>query len=173
MSNIFHFKKSNPRSFGSGDLFRASSKNFPVLKGLAIQAVDLEIGGVREPHAHPNAHQLDYCVSGQGLVGIVGPDGETHYLELEPGDISFVPQGFLHWIENRGSEPLHFLVVLSHEEPQTIELSEMLRGVPNSTLAKMYDVSEQVFERIPAKTVVIGGHGSRELDDRGHAVAAE
>lgn len=157
MSNSFPFKQSVFKSFPGGDFFRANVKNFPVLKGLAVQALDLQPGGIREPHTHPNANQLDYCIAGKGRVGIVGPEGETHYLELSPGDISFVPQGYLHWIENLTDEPLSFLVVLSHEEPQTIELSEMYSGVPNETLAKMYGISEAAFAQIPNRTVVIGG----------------
>jgi len=157
MSNMHMFRDEVFRTFPMGNFFRANAKNFPALKGLAVQGLDLAPGAVREPHTHPNANQLDYCISGQGRVGIVGPDGETHYLDLKTGDISFVPQGYLHWIENTGTEPLSFLVVLSHEEPLTIELSGMLAGVPNATLGNMYDVSEQVFEAIPDRTIVIGG----------------
>jgi len=157
MSNSFPFKSNVYKSFPAGDFYRANAKNFPVLKGLAVQALDLQPGGVREPHTHPNANQLDFCISGKGVVGIVGPEGETHYLELGPGDISFVPQGYLHWIENVGDEPLSFLVVLSHEEPQTIEFSEMYSGVPKQTLAKMYEIPESAFAQIPERTVVIGG----------------
>lgn len=157
MSNMHHFKASTFKTFPGGDFFRASSRNFPVLKGLAVQGLDLAPGAVREPHTHPNANQLDYCVAGKGRVGIVGPEGQTHYLDLEAGDISFVPQGHLHWIENTSGEPLSFLVVLSHEEPETIELSEMLSGVPNETLSRMYGIPARVFEAIPARTVVIGG----------------
>ncbi|MDO1582450.1 cupin domain-containing protein [Rhizobium oryzicola] len=157
MSNSFPFKANVFKSFPAGDFFRANAANFPVLKGLAVQALEILPGGVREPHTHPNANQLDFCIQGKGLVGIVGPDGQKQYLELAPGDISFVPQGHLHWIENLGDEPLSFLVVLSHELPETIEFSEMFAGVPNSTLAKMYEVPESAFEQIPERTVIIGG----------------
>ncbi len=170
MSNMHAFKDTIFKRFPQGDFYRASSKNFPVLKGLAIQALDLAPGAVREPHTHPNANQLDFCLSGIGRVGIVGPDNETHYLDLTPGDISFVPQGFLHWIENTGHEPLSFLVVLSHEEPLTIELSEMLKGVPDETLARMYGVPQDVFAAIPPRTVVIGGPVQT---DAGRLIAAE
>ncbi len=169
MSNQFAFKQNVFKQFANGDFYRASSKNFPVLKGLAVQALELEAHAVREPHTHPNAHQLDFCVSGVGRVGIVGPEGETHYLDLKPGDISFVPQGYLHWIENLGEERLSFLVVLSHEEPQTIEFSEMMSGVPNATLAKMYNLPERVFAAIPEKTVIIGGP---KTDPRDHIMTA-
>ncbi len=173
MKNHHAFKDNVFKAFPQGDFYRASSKNFPDLKGLAIQALELAPGAVREPHTHPNANQLDFCVSGQGFVGIVGPEGETHYLELKPGDISFVPQGQLHWIENRSNtEPLSFLVILSHEEPLTIELSEMLAGVPKETLAKMYNVSANVFKAIPNRTVIIGGPHSK-IEEPQQLIAAE
>jgi len=157
MENVFRFESSPARSFAAGTLHRASKRNFPVLQGMAIQALHLKTGAVREPHIHPNAHQLDYCVGGSATVGIIGPEGDRQLLELQTGDISFVPQGFVHWIENTGQGELHFLVVLSNPEPETIELSEMLAGVPRSTLAKALGVSEELLERMPKETVTIGG----------------
>jgi oxalate decarboxylase/phosphoglucose isomerase-like protein (cupin superfamily) len=121
-----------------------------------MQALHVKPGAVREPHVHPNAHQLDYCVSGRATVGIIGPEGHRQLLDLHAGDISFVPQGFLHWIENTGDSELHFLVVLSHAEPETIELSEMLGEIPRSTLAKVLHISEELLEGIPTEAVTIG-----------------
>jgi len=82
MENMFRFKESLPRRFEYGDFYRASEKNFPVLEGLAVQALDLAPGSVREPHTHPNANQLDYCISGKARVGIVGPSGDVQLLDL-------------------------------------------------------------------------------------------
>ena len=39
-----------------------SSNNFPILKGMALYLLRLEKGGIREPHWHPNAAELGYCV---------------------------------------------------------------------------------------------------------------
>jgi len=160
--NVFFLEGSKPILDlpGKGKLFRANKDNFPVLTGLAVQTLKLEEGALREPHLHPNAHQLDYCISGSARVGIVGPGNYRQILELQVGDISFVPQGYLHWIENIGNGPLHFQVVLSHERPETIELSEMLAGVPKSVLAATFGISEDIFRKIPDKTIVIGGGGA-------------
>jgi oxalate decarboxylase/phosphoglucose isomerase-like protein (cupin superfamily) len=156
MPNVFRFENAKPREFPGGTFRRASQKNFEVLRGLAIQSLHLKPGVIREPHVHPNANQLDYCVSGKAQVGIIGPEGHKQLLDLTAGDISFVPQGQLHWIQNTGKTPLHFLVVLSHEEPETIELSEMIRGVPKSAFSAMYGLPEDVLDLIPEKTVTIG-----------------
>ncbi len=154
MSNKFNFKESSPRKFPAGLLFRASQENFPVLSSLAIQGLTMEKGAIREPHTHPNASQLDYCVSGEAIVGIVAPGGKTQELHLSKGDISFVPQGHLHWIKNVGAGPLEFLVILSHEEPETLELSEMMRGVPAADMAQMYEFDEKALEGISKEGVL-------------------
>jgi oxalate decarboxylase/phosphoglucose isomerase-like protein (cupin superfamily) len=147
--NSFKFMSTKPQKFSGGNLYRASLSNFSALQGLAIQALDLEVGAIREPHVHPNAHQLDYCVSGRARVGIVGPEGRKQYLDLSEGDISFVPQGYLHWILSVGNRPLKFLVVLSHEEPETIELSEMVAGVPGATIEQLFGLPKDTFKGIP------------------------
>jgi oxalate decarboxylase len=95
-------------------------------------------------------------VRGTARVGIVGPEGHRQLLDLEAGDISFVPQGFIHWIENTGRDDMHFLVVLSHEEPLTIELSETLAGVPRDVLAKVLGLSDSALSELPEKAVTIG-----------------
>jgi len=142
--------------FPGGTFFRANKKRFPALCGLAIQMLKLKPGAVREPHSHPNAEQLDFCVSGNARVGIIGPEGHKQLLELRDGDISFVPRGYVHWIENIGSGQLHFLVILSHEIPETIELSETLSGVPKKTLSASLGISDQFLEKLPEKAVTIG-----------------
>jgi oxalate decarboxylase/phosphoglucose isomerase-like protein (cupin superfamily) len=157
MTHSYKFESSEPHgSFDGGTFYRASKKKFPALRGLAIQALHLKAGAVREPHSHPNAEQLDYCVRGKARVGIIGPEGHRQLLDLEAGDISFVPQGFIHWIENTGDDDMHFLVVLSDEEPLTIELSETLAGVPNDVLSKVLGLSEGALSELPEKAVTIG-----------------
>ncbi len=121
-----------------------------------MQQLKLKPGAVREPHSHPNAEQLDYCVAGHAQVGIVGPEGQKQILDLHEGDISFVPRGYIHWIQNVGNGPLHFLVILSDALPETIELSETLSGVPDKTLSASLGVSEKVLAELPKKTVTIG-----------------
>jgi oxalate decarboxylase/phosphoglucose isomerase-like protein (cupin superfamily) len=157
MNNSYKFESSKPHgSFEGGTFLRASKAKFPALRGLAIQALHLQPGAAREPHSHPNAEQLDYCVRGRARVGIIGPEGHRQLLDLEQGDISFVPQGFIHWIESTGDEPLHFLVVLSHEEPMTIELSETLAGLPREVLKTVLGLSDSALDELPTETVTIG-----------------
>lgn len=157
MENRLSAEQFEKIEFAGGTFFKANKKHFPSLRGLAVQQLKLKPGAVREPHSHPNAEQLDFCVSGHAQVGIVGPEGHRQLLDLHEGDISFVPRGYVHWIQNVGNGPMHFLVILSHEMPETIELSETLTGVPGRTLAASLGVSETLLSELPKQTVTIGG----------------
>jgi len=157
MKNSFKFEKSADRKeLPGGTLLRLTKELFPALKGIGLNAIRLKPGAIREPHIHPNCAQLDYVVSGSAQVGIIGPNKELQILDLGPGDLSYVPQGWLHWIENKGSGELHTMIMLTHELPETIEFSDMLSQIPNPTLAKIFGVSQATFDAIPNETVRIG-----------------
>lgn len=132
----FHFERQKIPAQAEDRFFRITSQNFPCLKALSLQDLNMEPGEARNAHIHPNAHQIDYVLSGRGRVGIVGPDGQQHLLDLAAGDAAFVPRGYLHWIENNGDSPAHFLLVVSHETPETIELADMIAGTPETVAGK-------------------------------------
>ena len=125
MSKIFKFDASEPVKIRGGTLHQGFKKHLPDLKGLSIQSVHLEEGAVQAPHFHPNASQLDYCLSGKARLGIIDPDGRKKILTMNPGDISFVPSGYTHWFENIGQGTLHYLVVFSHEEPVHVDIHKI------------------------------------------------
>jgi oxalate decarboxylase/phosphoglucose isomerase-like protein (cupin superfamily) len=158
---LFQLEKSQPVGSESGSLYRASVHEFPELRGLAVQTIRLRPGGIRAPHIHPNAAQVDQGIRGRARVGIVRPGEQRELIDLGPGDLAFIPQGALHWIENIGDEDLQFTLILSHEAPQTIELTEMLAGVPEDVLARVLDVSEELLAdlvgRLAGEPAIIAG----------------
>lgn len=131
MSNKFSLGKSQPENVNGGEMRRANGKSFPALKGLSLQLLSLPSGEIRAPHTHPSVAQMDLVTSGTGKVGI----GDSIY-EVEKGDLTFIPAGHVHWIENTGNEPLEFVLVLADESAETIELSDMVAGLPDSIRAK-------------------------------------
>lgn len=123
MKNL-HFKKSEAPE-QKDQFFRITAENFPALEGMAIQDLDMAPGELRRAHLHPNAMQMDYCVSGTGEVGIVGPGGHREVFELSAGDAAFIPQGYVHWIRNTADTPSRFVLVVSTESPETIEVADI------------------------------------------------
>jgi oxalate decarboxylase/phosphoglucose isomerase-like protein (cupin superfamily) len=127
MTKKFSLLNSAPETFPGGEMKRANKKTFEALKGFALQSITLQPGGKREAHTHPNAAQMDYVVSGKARIGIIGQGTDVEIHDVSVGDVTFIPTGYFHWIENTSKEPVHFLLVLNHEDPQTIEFRDVAK----------------------------------------------
>src|SRR5262249_51135940 len=113
-----------------GIVHRANKAAFPILRGVASFSLQLEPHAIRQPHLHTNANELSYIAVGRARVGLVGPAGEQHVFELAPGEVAFQPAGWVHWLENLGDSPLFALFMYSHEQPETIDVSDVLPALP-------------------------------------------
>jgi len=68
---------------------------------------------------------MDYVVSGSARIGIIGEAEDVQVHDVTTGDVTFIPTGFVHWIENTSDQPVHFLLILNNSEPQTIEMTNV------------------------------------------------
>jgi oxalate decarboxylase len=72
-SHTFDIKSIKPQTIcNGGSRTIVNSDNFPILRGMATYSLLLKKGGVREPHWHPNAAELSYCLSGKAFMTIFG-----------------------------------------------------------------------------------------------------
>jgi oxalate decarboxylase len=155
MAHTYKFDSSKPVEIPGGELQQGFRRHLAELEGISIQSVKLEAGAVQAPHFHPNASQLDYCISGKARLGIIEPESvdqpktRKRVIEMDAGDISFVRKGNVHWFENIGNGPLHYLVVFTSEEPIHVDVHEIVALIPNHVFAKMWGVSEETLSGIP------------------------
>ena len=77
----------------------------------------------REPHWHPNAVELGYCLAGRALMTIFSPGAGHDTFIVDPGEIVFVPRGYLHHIENIHQGDTKFAIAFNHELPEDIGIS--------------------------------------------------
>jgi oxalate decarboxylase/phosphoglucose isomerase-like protein (cupin superfamily) len=143
---VYNFEGSEPVKIRGGTLQQGFKKHLPDLEGISIQSVRLDKGAVQAPHFHPNANQLDYCLSGKARVTIINAKGERRSQELDAGFIAFVPKGDIHWFENIGEGDLHYLVVFTAEEPVHIAV---LQDIPKDIVAKVLDIDKTLLPEIP------------------------
>ncbi len=135
-----------PEDFIGGQVRLGQKDAFPILRGMAIYSLILEKGGLRIPHWHPNAAELDYCVEGTARMTIVSPENQRETITVEAGDIAFVPRGYFHYIENIGHGKLKFLVIFDNEMPDDIGITEALAGIPDDVLAIALQVPANTFK---------------------------
>lgn len=117
-------------AIAGGLVHRANKAAFPVLRGVAAFSLVLDPHAIRQPHLHTNANELSYIAVGRARVGLVGPGGEKHLFEVAAGEIAYQPAGWVHWLENIGDGPLFALFMYSHEQPETIDLPDVLPALP-------------------------------------------
>lgn len=142
-----------------GTVTEADENSFPVVKGndAAMFYLVLKPGALREPHWHPNAWELDFCVAGRGELGIVTPGGKVSITTLEPGDIGFVPQGWAHFIRNVGPGDMKFAIAFNNSAPNDIGLSTIFGGMPTDTFSQTLGLPASALDdaRKTSKTLLV------------------
>lgn len=139
-----------PQIKNRGGAVRLNNKNLmPTLEDLTMYSLRLETKGVREPHWHPNAHELNYLVNGRARISLLSPGEKVDAFEMEAGDISFLPKGYYHYIENIGNEPLQFAIFFNNTMPSDIGLSGSFGAFSNELLGSLFKVPASYFNSMP------------------------
>lgn len=150
-SNPFTFNMNMiaPHIFAGGTTHELTTTQIPSLDGLTLFLLTAYPAALREPHWHPNASELDYCVSGTARMEIQGPNGQRESLVIEPGDVAYIPQNYLHYIDNASNEPLQFLVFFSNNAPTNIDFSQVFTSFSHELLAASFGSDLSIFNKVP------------------------
>ena len=152
---------SNPQVKTSGGWVKMSNQFLlSTLEGIAVYSLLLKPRGAREPHWHPNANELNYLTRGNARITLLSPGGQIDTFDMAAGDMSFLPQGYLHYIENIGHDDAHFTIFFDHTAPNDMGMSGCLGAYSNEVLASLFGVSVDYLDRLPKyqeDLLVVGG----------------
>jgi oxalate decarboxylase len=143
------------RVFKGGREWRVDSSSFPISKTVTGVVLELEPGGLRELHWHPTADEWDYVIDGNLSITLFGSHGRFRTEVLEKGDVSYIPQGYGHSLENVGTKPCRMLIGFNTGVYATIDLSQWIAGNPLDVLATNFSKPASLFEKFPHKDVFI------------------
>ena len=133
-----------------GTVSLGNANNFGILSGLACYLLTLKPKGIREPHWHPNAAELDYVISGRGRMTIFSPGDNVDTFEVGPGEIVFIPSAYFHYIENvNASEDMQFAVFFNHERPEDIGISDAFGAYSNQVLGSIFGLQLKILDALP------------------------
>ncbi len=109
----------------------SNSTTFPAATTIAAAYVEVEPGGVRELHWHPNANEAQYDISGQTRMTVLATDSTAGTFDYQPGDVGFLPRNMGHYIENTGTTKLQFLELWKTDKFADVSLRQKgSRGSP-------------------------------------------
>jgi oxalate decarboxylase len=144
--HTFNLEAIKPQAvLNGGTRAMANKDNFSLLKGMAVYSLRLDIGGVREPHWHPNADELSYCLSGRALMTIFSPGAGHDTFTVETGEIVFVPRSYLHHIENINHRETKFAITFNHERPEDIGISGSTGSMTDKVLGATFGIGAEYF----------------------------
>jgi oxalate decarboxylase len=92
--------------------------------------VEVEPGGMREMHWHPNTDEWQYYIAGQARMGVFASSGEARTFDFFENDVGFVPFAMGHYIENTGNTTLRFLEIFKSDYYADVSFDQWLALTP-------------------------------------------
>jgi oxalate decarboxylase len=130
----------------SGTVRITDSSNFPASKTIAAALVELEPGGLRELHWHPNTDEWQYYIEGQGRMGVFASSGQARTFDFVAGDVGYVPFAMGHYVENTGTTPLRFLEMFKSSYYADVSLNQWLALTPSSLIQAHLKIDPQTMQ---------------------------
>jgi oxalate decarboxylase len=119
-----------PIEAAGGRVRITDSRNFPVSKTIAAALVEIEPGGMRELHWHPNADEWQYYLSGRGRMTVFASSGKARTFDYQAGDVGYVPFAMGHYVQNTGDETLTMLEMFKSDHYADISLNQWMALTP-------------------------------------------
>jgi oxalate decarboxylase len=119
-----------PVGAAGGQVRIVDSTNFPSSKTIAAALVEVEPGGLRELHWHPNTDEWQYYLSGRGRMTVFASGGKARTFDYQAGDVGYVPFAMGHYVLNTGAETLVFLELFRSDHFADVSLNQWLALTP-------------------------------------------
>lgn len=124
----------------AGNLTYVTSKEVPGFVAVSYAHLRLNKRGSVEPIWHSNAHKVGYCTSGYLLVSIRTPSG-VEVFTVKDGEMFFIPEGYVHHIENIGETQAIVNFAFNSTMPETMHLTKAVYSISNSVFNSTFNTS--------------------------------
>ena len=114
----------------SGTVRITDTAVFPASKTISAALVEVEPGGMRELHWHPNTDEWQYYIEGQARMGVFAASGQARTFNFTAGDVGYVPFAMGHYVENTGTTPLRFLEIFKSSYYADVSLNQWMALTP-------------------------------------------
>ncbi|RAP77789.1 oxalate decarboxylase family bicupin [Paenibacillus montanisoli] len=138
----------SPVRTSGGSVRIVDSANFPASKTIAAALVEIEPGGMRELHWHPNNDEWQYYLTGQGRMTVFSGNGTARTFDYRAGDVGYVPFANGHYIQNTGTRPLWFLEIFRSDRYADISLNQWMALTPRSLVEQNLHIGSTVTDSL-------------------------
>lgn len=124
----------------AGSLTYVTTNEMAGLVNMSFANLCLKNRGSLEPIWHPNANKVGYCVEGNVLVSMRTPRNVETFT-VKKGEIFFIPQGYVHHIENIGTSESIINFALDHTNPETMVFSKAVFSISDSVFNSTFNTT--------------------------------
>jgi oxalate decarboxylase len=139
----------------SGTVRITDTKLFPASKTISAALVEVEPGGMRELHWHPNADEWQYYIQGQARMGVFAASGQARTFDFRANDVGYVPFAMGHYVENTGNTPLRFLEVFKSDYYADVSLDQWLALTPSELVNAHLKGNSQLMQALRKEKVPV------------------
>jgi oxalate decarboxylase len=131
------------------------SSNFPAATTIAAALVEVDPGGMRELHWHPNADEWQYYIAGRARMTVFGANGTANTFDYQAGDVGYIPRPMGHYIENTGNTPLRFLEMFRSDRYADVSLDQWLALTPPELVRAHVNVGRRFIAALSKRKELI------------------
>jgi oxalate decarboxylase len=139
----------------SGAVRVADTSVFPASKTISAALVEVEPGGMRELHWHPNTDEWQYYIEGQARMGVFASSGQARTFDFLAGDVGYVPFAMGHYVENTGSTPLRFLEIFKSSYYADVSLNQWIALTPPELVSAHLKLGPQFMTALRREKVPV------------------
>ena len=144
-----------PIKVAGGQVRITDSSNFPVSKTIAAALVEVEPGGMRELHWHPNADEWQYYLAGKGRMTVFASGGKARTFDYQAGDVGYVPFAMGHYVENTGEETLRFLEMFRSDHFADVSLNQWMALIPPELVKAHLNIEQQTIAALSKEKPIV------------------
>ena len=141
----------------AGAIRIVDSSNFPAAKLIAAGLVEVEPGGMRGLHGHPNSDELQYYIEAEGWMTVYASNTNATAFDYQSGDVGYVPKSMPHYIQNTGATKLRYLELWQSDHFADVSLAQWLAFTPYELVKAHLNIDRSVLSKVSTqKTPVVG-----------------
>jgi len=144
-SFVYRLMAQEANHMPGGSVRIADERVFPA-STMSAALVELEPGGLRELHWHPNGDEWQYYIEGEGRMTVFGAESKARTFDYRAGDVGYVPYAMGHYIENTGREPLRFLEVFRSSRYADVSLNQWMKLTPPELVRSHLNIGQSVLD---------------------------
>lgn len=144
----YHISSIEPVRSSGGTVRIIDSTKFPAASTIAAAIVEVEPGGMREMHWHPNTDEWQYYLEGTARMTVFASEHNARTFDFNPGDVGSVPFAYGHYIENTSDDTLLFLEVFRSSRFQDVSLNQWMALIPPELVKHHLNLNDNVMRAL-------------------------